>query len=74
MMLNFLKRNYPVSRIKDGFRFKRAIIMDDGNVYNLSDNLQHKSLINNLINTLDVIFYCDYETSNKLIKEFLGIR
>lgn len=74
MMLSFLQKNYPVSRIKDGGRFKRAIILDDGVIYHLSIESQHRSLIIHLIQTVKEIFYCDDETSKVVVKKFLNAK
>ena len=74
MMLVFLKKNYPVSRIKDNGRFKRAIILDDGIIYHLGIESQHRNLKNKLISIIKTIFYCDEETSKNVIKNFLQIR
>ena len=44
MMIKFLEKNYPVSRVKDKMRFKRAIILDNGISYLLSDEQSHIQL------------------------------
>jgi len=74
MMLTFLQRNYPVSRIKDNGRFKRAIVLDDGYIYHLSQETQHRSLKNQLIQIVKNIFYCDDETSMSIVKTYLNIK
>ena len=74
MMLNFLQRNYPVSRIKDGGRFKRAIILDDGFIYHLSIESHHRRLRNQLISIVKTIFYCDEELSRYVLSKYLNTR
>ena len=74
MMLKFVKRNYPVSRIKDNGRFKRAILLDDGHVYHLGNKNQHNLLITKLVDILMKIFYCDDITSFNVVKNFLNIK
>ena len=59
LMLKFLERNYPVSRIKDKQRFKRAIVIDNDTIYYLSDQTSHKQLKFSLVEILQKIFNCD---------------
>ena len=56
LMLKFLERNYPVSRIKDKQRFKRAIVIDNDTIYYLSDQTSHKQLKFSLVEILQKIF------------------
>ena len=48
LIVKFLQRNYPVSRIKVNSRFKRAIVLDDG-AYLLSDGESARPLKTKLI-------------------------
>jgi 23S rRNA G2069 N7-methylase RlmK/C1962 C5-methylase RlmI len=73
MMIRFLQRNYPVIRIKDDKRFKRAIIFDNGATYFLSDEHSHIQLRLNLVQTLKTVFYCDEQSSRAVLKEFLNL-
>ena len=73
MMMYFLKRNYPVIRMKDNQRFKRAIILDNGSAYFLSDEHSHIQLRNQLIQILKTVFYCDEKSSRTVLKEFLNL-
>jgi len=73
MMMRFLKRNYPVIRIKDKQRFKRAIVSDNGGTYFLSDEHSHIVLRNYLIQTLKTVFYCDENSSRTVLKEYLNL-
>lgn len=72
MIISFLQKNYPVSRIKVNGRFKRAIVLDDG-AYFLSDSNSTKPLKTKLINTLKTIFDCDANNSFRLITSALNI-
>ena len=72
MMLKFLERNYPVSRVKDNMRFKRAIILDNGISYLLSDKHSHIQLKLQLNQILKTVFYCDEQSSRAVLKEFLN--
>jgi len=73
IMMSFLKRNYPVTRVKDNQRFKRAIILDNGSTYFLSDEHSHIHLRNQLIQILKTVFYCDEKSSRTVLKEFLNM-
>lgn len=66
IILTYLKRNYPVHRIKHEFRFKRAIILDNGAIYQLSNELQYKALKHDLAATIKIVFNSD-DTTNKII-------
>lgn len=72
MMLRFLEINYPVSRIKDNMRFKRAIILETG-IYFLSDKNSLLKLKLQLNQILKTVFYCDEESSRTVLKIFLNL-
>ena len=72
MIIKFLQRNYPVSRIKLNNRFKRAIVLDDG-AYMLSDGNSARPLKTKLIATLKTVFDCDATNAYRLISYALNI-
>ncbi len=72
LIVKFLQKNYPVSRIKVNSRFKRAIVLDDG-AYLLSDGESARPLKTKLIQTLKTVFDCDTNTANSLISQALNI-
>jgi hypothetical protein len=72
MIVKFLQRNYPVSRIKLNNRFKRAIVLDDG-AYMLSDGNSARPLKTKLIATLKTVFDCDATNAYRLISHALNI-
>jgi len=74
MILKFLERNYPVSRVKDKMRFKRGIIFDDGSIYFLSDASQRLVLYHKLIDTLITVFNCDETTCKVILCNFLQLK
>jgi hypothetical protein len=73
-MLKFLERNYPVSRIKDKQRFKRAIVIDNDTIYYLSDQTSHKQLKFSLVEILQKIFNCDDVVIYSVVDNFLPIK
>lgn len=73
MMLNFLEKAYPVSRVKYNMRFKRGIILDCG-VYLLGDELQKKALHFKLSEIISLVFDCDSVTSSAIVNCFLKIK
>jgi hypothetical protein len=74
MMFKFLERNYPVSRVKMKKRFKRAVIMDDGNVYLLGDDTQFLTLQHKLMDVLENVFSVDDKTNVDVLKKFLHLK
>lgn len=73
MMMKFLERNYPVSRVKDNMRFKRAIILDNGISYLLGNEQSHLQLRLQLNQILKTVFYCDEKSSRTVLKQFLNM-
>lgn len=74
LMLKFLERNYPVSRVKDKQRFKRAIVIDNDAIYYLSDQTTHKQLRFSLVEILQKIFDCDDVIIYSVVDNFLPIK
>lgn len=74
LILRFLERNYPVSRVKHNMRFKRAITLDNGVSYFLSDENSHIQLKLQLDQILRTVFYCDETTRKTALKSFLNIK
>ena len=74
MRLKFLQRNYPVYRLKYNMRFKRTIILDDGQGYLLSDKENQTKLFYGLFDILKTVFYSDDNLSKNVVKEFLNMK
>lgn len=70
MILKFLERNYPVSRVKTNMRFKRAIILDNGNHFFLSEINSRNTLKMALLETLNTVFSYDVRFLKKIIDTF----
>jgi len=73
MAIKFLRRNYPVSRVKINNKFKRAIILNNGETYLLSDKNAHKELKEKLLTTLAMAFNFDETFSRNILNNFLPL-
>ena len=74
LMLKFLTRNYPVHRIKYNSRFKRTIILDNEQTYNLSDKNSVKELHPKLMGILKTIFSTSDDINKDVLKNFLNLK
>ncbi len=74
MMLRFLQRNYPTHRLKYNMRFKRTIILDDGQEYYLSNKENQRRLFYGLFDIIKTVFYSDDTLSKNVVKEFLHMK
>lgn len=72
-MLKFLERNYPVARVKLNLRFKRAIVLDTGVSYVLSEPTHINLLRFNLAEILTKVFSCDEAISRAVLDNFLRL-
>jgi len=73
LMLKFLERNYPISRVKLNLRFKRAIVLDNGGAFILSEPSQVNHLKFNLVDVLTRVFSCEEATSRAVLDNFLRL-
>jgi hypothetical protein len=74
LMLKFLERNYPVTRVKHNMRFRRAILLDNGQTFILSEQGSHAQLKFQLVDTLRQIFDCDEIICKVVLDSFLPIK
>lgn len=74
MIVNFMERNYPVSRIKINQRFRRAILLDNGIVFILGERQNYQNFKTSLINILSDIFNVDNSELTPLVDDFLCSR
>lgn len=74
LILNFLKKNYPVYRVKENNRFKRTITLDNGQNYFLSDKRSIEGLYLNLLKTVEKIFNIERKKAEIPLKTFLNIK
>ena len=72
-MINFLEKNYPVSRIKINHRFKRAIVLDNGSIFILNQSTNMNQLKFQLINILTKVFSCEEIISINVLNNFLRL-
>lgn len=73
-MLKYLKMNYPVHRIKDKKHFKRTIITENGDKFQLSNKAHIKFLYSKLFNNLELIFNEDKNITENVLKTFLNLK
>jgi hypothetical protein len=74
LMEKFLKLNYPVRRLKHNKRFKRSILLDNRQLFLLSDKEMTKDLYFKLLDILKLIFRPDELTSRDVLKDFLHLK
>lgn len=74
LIFKFLELNYPVSRIKIKHHFKRAIVLDDGSAYILSDSFQLAQLNLRLIQIIHKVLNYDTATSQAVLNNFLRLK
>ncbi len=72
LMLKFLERNYPVSRIKFNGRFKRGIFVENG-AYLLSEPHQFNELQFKLFEIIIKVFSCEEDISKAVLSNFLKL-
>lgn len=56
LIIKYLEKNYSVSRVKINQKFKRAIVLDNGYIYNLNQKEQYNVFKNLLLKSLIKIF------------------
>ena len=71
IMLKFIFRCYPVSRYKINNRFKRGILLDDGNIYQLNNKKEINNLYYKLTIILKHVFKCDEVTCKIILNQVL---
>ena len=74
LILKFLTRNYPVSRVKHNMRFKRSILFENNEAFILSDKNSVKELHQKLSDVLRIIFSSNNETIKVVLNEFLNLK
>lgn len=73
LIIDYIQKTYKIARIKQNQRFRRAIILDDGQIYHLKDSDSTKKLKFKLGDYIELIFACDKLKVQKLISIALGI-
>jgi len=71
MIQKYLISNYPVQRLKYNGKFKRAIILDNGNIYMMSNINDKPYLKKEMISTIEIIFGFNNEETSNLISQYL---
>lgn len=73
IVTKFIQKNYVVSRIKYNMRFKRAIILDDGQAHLLKNEPTTRAIKNKLTHSIQLIFGCSKPDAEALISKALNI-
>jgi hypothetical protein len=73
LIMDFLKKNYPVVRIKDKDRFKRAILCDGGLTFFLNEKNAYVKIKIHLQVALKIVFNLQYEDGEIILNKFLNI-
>jgi len=71
LLIKFLNRSYPVTRVKHNSRFKRAIVLDGGETFILSEENSYDRLRIRLTEIIMIIFGFDYITIKSILDGFL---
>jgi hypothetical protein len=72
LIQKFLIRSFPIKRIKHNGKFKRGIILNN-KTFILKNKEEHFTLKQELSKILSIVFDCDYNVSDKIIKKSLNI-
>lgn len=72
-MIDFLERNYPVSKIKSNGRFKRGIVVDDGSYYLLGEPSHVIQLQSKLFQILNIVFSSKPSLNRTVLNSFLRL-
>ena len=71
IILKFLQKNYPITKIKHGKHFKRGVILDNGNKLLLNDKGTTIVLEKNLTDILQLIFAINRQECLGIVKIYL---
>ena len=74
LMIKFLELSFPVRRIKHNMRFKRTIINEYGEAFQLSNQKQSNLLYFKLLDTLKIVFDTPDSLNKHVLKTFLHLK
>jgi hypothetical protein len=74
LMIKFLKKNFPVYRLKHDMRFKRTIVLETGESYLLSNKDSVNDLYFKLSDILKTVFNTDKNTNKFVLDSFLNLK
>ena len=74
LMIKFLKKNFPVYRLKHDMRFKRTIVLETGESYLLSNKDSVNDLYFKLSDILKTVFNTDKNTNKSVLDSFLNLK
>jgi hypothetical protein len=73
LMVRYLKRHYPVTRVKFKDRFKRGLVLDYNNVILLANREDFIQILKPLTDILIKVFGCHYQTARSIVKKYYMI-
>lgn len=73
IIIKYLQKHYSVSRVKVNNKFKRAIVLNNGEIYELNDKTKYPSLKSKLTKTLNLIFNFDETFCLNILNKFLPL-
>lgn len=73
-MIKFLMRNFPVSRVKKGGRFRRAIVITSDEIYFLSNKINYEQLAYRLFDILLTVFCVEEEEMKDVVANHLNMK
>ena len=71
LILKFLGRNYPITKIKVDGRFRRGVMVE-GTGYPLSHVQSYLALEHKLLSILAQVFDCTEKSNHQLLRFFLN--
>lgn len=79
VIINFLNSEFKISRVKDGTKWKRAVIIPSGyvredmKIYDWKKNISIPLIISDLIQVISNVFGCSTNISKEIVLEFVKI-
>jgi hypothetical protein len=73
MVIKYLQRHYPVRRVRINNKFKRAILLNNGEAHQLNNKANYDFLKTYLIKTLILVFSFDEAFCRNIVNNFLPL-
>jgi len=72
LILKYMEQNYHVSRIKINNRFKRGVILDNGDVFLLGDKQSYQQIKPIIIKNLSEVFHVKGDDLIQIVDNFFS--